>query len=88
MCEVLKYWLATAFDPPPTWEAVVTALRSRTVNENYIADHLESKYCAQVQHMGEEFSSHTKMKEKKGSVITSIRITGGLCKDQLLSLVI
>ena len=68
MREMLKHWLKTAVDPPPSWEAVVTALRSRTVNENYIADHLESKYCAPVQYMREEFSSPTKVNESEGII--------------------
>ena len=44
MCEMLKHWLRTAVKPRPSWEAVVTALRSSLVNENYLADKLESKY--------------------------------------------
>ena len=49
MCEVLKHWLKTAVDPPPTWEAVVTALRSPLVNEMSVSAQLEAKYCASVQ---------------------------------------
>ena len=44
--EVLKHWLDTAVDPPPSWEAVVAALRSRIVNKWFVASQLESKYCA------------------------------------------
>ena len=49
MREMLKEWLKTAVDPRPTWEAVVRALRSPLVNEKYVAEQLESKYCASVQ---------------------------------------
>ena len=53
MCDVLKHWLKTAVDPPPTWESVVTALRSPLVNEMSVAAQLEAKYCASVQHLTE-----------------------------------
>ena len=43
--EVLTYWFKTAVCPRPTWEAVVTALRSRIVNERFVAKQLESEYC-------------------------------------------
>ena len=55
--EVLMLWLKTADDPPPTWEAVVTALRSPSVNEKMIAARLEAKYCNPVQPMMGEFNS-------------------------------
>ena len=51
MREVLKYWLDTAVDPRPSWEAVVAALRSPIVDKKYIAEKLESTYCASVQHV-------------------------------------
>ena len=54
---MLKHWLKTAVDPPPTWEAVVTALRSPAVNEKMIAARLEEKYCNPVQPMMGEFNS-------------------------------
>ena len=57
LCEMLVLWLKTAVGPPPTWEAVVTALRSPLVNENYLADQLESKYCNPVQHVMGEFNT-------------------------------
>ena len=57
LCEMLALWLETAIDPPPTWEAVVTALRSPAVSENYLADQLESKYCNPVQYVMGEFNS-------------------------------
>ena len=57
MREMLMEWLRTAVDPPPTWEAVVRTLRSRIVNENYLAAQLESKYCNPVQHVIGEFNS-------------------------------
>ena len=73
MREVLMYWLETAVDPhPPHWKTIVTALRSPLVNENYLADQLESKYCAPEQRIREESSSHTKMEEGEGIVITTL----------------
>ena len=53
MREILKHWLKTAVSPRPTWEAVVTALRSPLVNEMSVAAQLEAKYCAPIQHLGE-----------------------------------
>ena len=53
MREMLKHWLKTAIDPHPTWEAVVRALRSPLVNEKNVAEQLESRYCAPIQHVGE-----------------------------------
>ena len=49
MREMLKHWLKTSIDPPPTWEAVITALRSPLVNEKIVAAQLESMYCTPVQ---------------------------------------
>ena len=54
MREMLKYWFKTAVYPPPTWEAIVAALRSLVVNESHLAEQLESKYCAPVKHMMDE----------------------------------
>ena len=48
MCQMLVHWLKTAVDPRPTWEAVVTALRSPIVNEWFVAEQLESKHCPPV----------------------------------------
>ena len=72
MRKVLMYWLETAVDPRPCWKTIVTALRSSLVNENYLADKLESKYCAPVQLMREKSSSHTKIEEGEGIVITTL----------------
>ena len=69
LCEVLKYWLKTSIDPPPTWEAVVTALRSRIVNEKNVAAQLESKYCTLVQHMTDESSSPSKVEKSEGIIL-------------------
>ena len=49
--EMLKYWLQTAVDPRPAWEAVVTALRSPLVRKKNIAALLEKKYCVPLPHM-------------------------------------
>ena len=65
MRDVLKHWLDTAVDPP-TWEAVVTALKSPTVDKKKVADQLESKYCAPVHCVGEKSDSPTKVEKSKG----------------------
>ena len=70
MREVLIYWLETAVDP--RWITIVIALRSSLVNENHLADQLESKYCAPVQLMREKLNSHTGVKEREGIVITTL----------------
>ena len=41
MREMLIRWLDEAVDPRPSWEAVVTALRSPIVNKNHVAERLE-----------------------------------------------
>ena len=56
MREMLMYWLDSAVDPHPCWKTIVTALRSPLVNENYLADQLESKYCAPVQGTREDMT--------------------------------
>ena len=66
MCEMLKYWLDTAVDPPPTWEAVVTALRSPIVDKKNIAELLELKYCPQTQQNKQDPSSPTKAEKSEG----------------------
>ena len=65
--EVLIYWLQTNIDPPPTWDAVVTALRSPLVNEKNMATQLESKCCTPTRE--ESNSPITKMKKNKGITI-------------------
>ena len=71
MREVLKYWLDTAVDPRPSWEAVVAALRSPVVDKKCIAEKLESMYCASVQHV-KESNGFTKM-EKSAGIVFSLR---------------
>ena len=66
MREMLKYWLKKTVDPPPTWEAVVTALRSRTVDEQSVAEQLESKYCAPLQPIVYESKPTSKTKKRAG----------------------
>ena len=80
LCEVLKYWFKTATDPCPTWEAVVAALRSPIVNEKFIAEQLESKYCAPVQCMGDESNSPTKVEKSEGIAIIHV-----LCVHAMLT---
>ena len=47
LLEMLRKWLHTTVNPP-TWEAVVAALRSPAVNKKHVAEQLESKYCKGV----------------------------------------
>ena len=65
MCEMLKHWLDTAVDPP-SWEAVVTALRSPIVNKKNIAELLELKYCPQKQEVKEDPNNPTKAEKSEG----------------------
>ena len=48
MREMLVCWLKTAIDPHPSWEAVVAALRSPSVDAQHLAEQLESKYCTLI----------------------------------------
>ena len=66
MREVLKCWLDTAVDPPPAWEAVVTALNSPTVDKKKLADQLKSKYCVAEQFIMEMTNSSTKVEKRQG----------------------
>ena len=68
MREMLKHWLKSAVDPPPSWEAVVRALRSPLVNEKHVAEQLESKYCASVQNTQEKPNSANEVKKSEGIV--------------------
>ena len=65
--EVLIHWLRTTVDPPPTWEAVVSVLRSLIVNEMNVAAQLESKYCAPMQDIMDT-SSPTKAEKSEGTL--------------------
>ena len=79
MCEVLKHWLKIAVDPPPSWEAVVTALRSPSVNEKKVAEQLELKYCTPVHCIGEKPNSPTKVENSKGISTYYINCTYRSC---------
>ena len=50
MREMLARWFMTAIDPRPSWEAVVAALRSPSVDAQHLAEQLESKYCSPIMH--------------------------------------
>ena len=77
MREMLKHWINTSVDPPPTWEAVITALRSPLVNKKNVAAQLESKYCKQAQHTREESNSSTmKVEKSKCTDVTSMTVFG------------
>ena len=43
LLEMLKTWLTTTDNP--SWKTLTDALRSRSVGESQLADHLETKYC-------------------------------------------
>ena len=74
MREMLKEWLRTVVDPPPSWEAIVTALKSPLVNEKKVAARLESKYCTPVQNdMKEESSCHSQVEMNEGNIILLLR---------------
>ena len=64
---MLKHWLQTAVKPCPTWEAVVTALRSPAVSEMNVAEQLESKHCTPQQPIMYETNNHTKAEESEGT---------------------
>ena len=66
--EILIHWLKTAADPPPTWEAVVTALKSPIVGEKNIAAHLKSRYCPALQDVMDESNSSTKAEKSEGTL--------------------
>ena len=66
MREMLKHWLQTAINPRPTWRAVVTALRSRSVDEQSVAEQLESKYCTSAQPVVHESNSPIKEEKSEG----------------------
>ena len=62
MCEMLARWFKTAIDPCPSWEAVVAALRSPSVDAQHLAEQLESKYCTLI--LAESNSPITSKTEK------------------------
>ena len=66
--EILIHWLKTAADPPPTWEAVVIALKSPIVGEKNIAAHLKSRYCPALQDVMDESNSSTKAEKSEGTL--------------------
>ena len=67
MREMLKHWLQTAVKPHPSWEAVVAALRSHCVDEQLVAEQLESKYCTLVQSVMHENKNPTTAEKSKGT---------------------
>ena len=67
MREMLKHWLQTTVNPHPTWMAIVTALRSRSVDEQSVAEQLESEYCMPAQPAMHE--SNSPIKETKSASV-------------------
>ena len=84
MREVLMYWLDTAVDPAPTWEAVVTALRSPIVDEQYTAGQLELKYCPPVQCMTVEPDSPSKKSDSQTMSVTST-VNDNVCECKIMA---
>jgi len=70
MREMLKHWLKTAVDPRPTWEVVVIALRSCSVDERYVAEQLELKYC--TQHKKDESNTISKYMSLSEGIVISV----------------
>ena len=66
MREMLKCWLDTAVDLRPTWEAVVEALMSPSVNKTSVAEQLKSKYCARLRHEMNESNNLGDVEKSKG----------------------
>ena len=66
MREMLKHWLDAAIDPSPTWEAVITALKSPLVDKSDIATKLELKYCAPVPGSRHESNSPATLENSEG----------------------
>ena len=64
LAAMLEQWLVVS--PGPTWEVIIAALRSPSINERKVAAQLEAKYCTPVQHMTEESNSPTKIESSKG----------------------
>ena len=70
MREMLARWFKTAIDPRPSWEAVVSALRSPSVDAQHLAEQLESKYCTPI--MAESNNPITsKVEKSKGTSFSS-----------------
>ena len=65
--EVLALWLRRTHSV--TWEAVVNTLKSPIVNEEIVAEQVESKYCTPVQYRMDESSSPVKVEEGEGMQI-------------------
>ena len=66
--EVLIHWLKTAVDPRPSWDAVISALRSLIVNETNVAAQLKSKYCPPMQGIMDTSNSPTKAEKCEGTL--------------------
>ena len=47
LTELLDKWMKSATDPPPSWRALIDALRAPTVGEKRLAEELEEKYYSQ-----------------------------------------
>ena len=49
LTELLDKWMKNATDPPPSWRALIDALRAPTVGETRLAGELEVTYCNQTE---------------------------------------
>jgi hypothetical protein len=83
--EMICKWLQNKV---ATWGKMVSALKSRTVGEGYLAEQLESKYCVPLQRMtltATKISKSTKVSASKSNNYACIfNIIRGLSQIELL----
>ena len=66
LTELLEYWVRNA---PPSWRALIDALRAPSVGEKTLAGELEERYCNQtepVTHKMKEFTIHGNVEKSEG----------------------
>ena len=69
LTHLLDYWMNNVTDPPPSWRALVDALRAPNVGEKRLAGKLEEKYCKQkepVRHKMKESSIPGNVEKSEG----------------------
>jgi len=49
LVDMLEYWMRNATDPPPSWRALIDALRAPTIGETRLAGELEVTYYNQTE---------------------------------------
>ena len=70
MKRMLAEYCTTPALHPLTWKAVISALRSPSVDERKLAAKLESKYCTPAQHMIERPYSPTEVEKSDGMLFS------------------